>query len=218
MLDALGHSAYFSILDLASGFWQVEVTPKDREKIAFTTPCGIYEFVVMPFSLINAPATFQRVIDRALTKSSGNPYSYTSMILLSSRKPTENTWNISGTFSWLKINLEKCDFFRTRLAFLGHVIMVEGILSDPSKIEKVQLCPVTQDKTNVCTFLELASYYRRFIKGKPLHNLTKRDVPFKWECKHQLAFNTLKRYLTTAPIMVYPDFTRQFTLATDAFN
>ena len=64
MLDALGHSAFFSTLDLASGFWQVEVVPKDREKTAFVTPFGIYEFLVMPFGLINAPATFQRVMDR----------------------------------------------------------------------------------------------------------------------------------------------------------
>ena len=121
----------------------------------------------------------------------------------------------------LKINLEKCNFFKTRLAFLGHVITVEGIAPDPSKIEKVKHYPVPQNKTNVRAFLGLASYYRRFVKGfatiaKPLHNLTKRSEIFKWRSEHQCAFNSLKEHLTSAPIMTYPDFSKKFILATDA--
>jgi hypothetical protein len=227
MLDALGHSAFFSTLDLASGFWQVEVAAKDREKTAFTTPFGIYEFLVMPFGLINAPATFQRVMDRVFHEVAWKfVLVYVDDIIIYSKTREEHENHLRVVFTLLrnaglKINLEKCDFFRTRLAFLGHIITVEGITPDPAKIEKVKSYPVPRDKTNVRAFLGLASYYRRFVRefstvAKPLHNLTKRDVAFEWKNEHQSAFDVLKGRLTSAPIMTYPDFSKQFILATDA--
>ena len=227
ILDALGHSAFFSTLDLASGFWQVEVAAKDREKTAFTTPFGIYEFLVMPFGLINAPATFQRVMDRVFHEVAWKfVLVYVDDIIIYSKTREEHENHLRVVFTLLrnaglKINLEKCDFFRTRLAFLGHIITVEGITPDPAKIEKVKSYPVPRDKTNVRAFLGLASYYRRFVRefstvAKPLHNLTKRDVAFEWKNEHQSAFDVLKGRLTSAPIMTYPDFSKQFILATDA--
>jgi hypothetical protein len=227
MLDALGHSAFFSTLDLASGFWQVEVAAKDREKTAFTTPFGIYEFLVMPFGLINAPATFQRVMDRVFHEVAWKfVLVYIDDIIIYSKTREEHEKHLRVVFTLLrnaglKINLEKCDFFRTRLAFLGHIITIEGIALDPAKIEKVKSYPVPRDKTNVRAFLGLASYYRRFVRefstvAKPLHNLTKRDVVFEWKNEHQSAFDVLKGRLTSAPIMTYPDFSKQFILATDA--
>ena len=227
MLDALGHSAFFSTLDLASGFWQVEVSAKDREKTAFTTPLGTYEFLVMPFGLINAPATFQRVMDRVFHEVTWKfVLVYIDDIIIYSKTYEEHLEHLKDVFTLLgnaglKINLEKCDFFKTKLIFLGHIITINGIAPDPAKIEKVQHYPVPQNKTNVRAFVGLASYYRRFVKSfatiaKPLHNLTKRSAIFEWKPEHQLAFDSLKERLTSAPIMTYPDFSKRFILATDA--
>ena len=227
MLDALGHSAFFSTLDLASGFWQVEVSAKDREKTAFTTPFGTYEFLVMPFGLINAPATFQRVMDRVFQEVTWKfVLVYIDDIIIYSKTYEEHLEHLKNVFTLLgnaglKINLEKCDFFKTRLTFLGHIITIDGIAPDPSKIEKVQHYPIPQNKTNVRAFVGLASYYRRFVKSfatiaKPLHNLTRRNEIFEWKPEHQLAFDSLKERLTSAPIMTYPDFSKRFILATDA--
>ena len=227
MLDALGHSAFFSTLDLASGFRQVEVSVKDREKTAFTTPFGTYEFLVMPFGLINAPATFQRVMDRVFQEVTWKfVLVYIDDIIIYSKTYEDHLEHLKNVFTLLgnaglKINLEKCDFFKTKLAFLGHIITIDGIAPDPSKIEKVQHYPIPQNKTNVRSFLGLAPYYRRFVKGfatiaKPLHNLTKRNVIFEWKPEYQLAFDSLKERLTSTPIMTYPDFSKRFILATDA--
>jgi len=162
MLDALGHSAFFSTLDLASGFWQVEVSVKDREKTAFTTPFGTYEFLVMPFGLINAPATFQRVMDRVFQEVTWKfVLVYIDDIIIYSKTYEEHLEHLKNVFTLLgnaglKINLEKCDFFKRKLSFLGHVITINGIAPDPSKIEKVQHYPIPQNKTKVRSFLGLA--------------------------------------------------------------
>ena len=117
MLDALGHSAFFSTLDLASGFWQVEVLSKDREKTTFTTPFGIYEFLVMPFGLINAPATFQRVMDRVFQEFAWKfVLVYIDDIIIYSKMCEEHREHLRTVFTLLKnaglkINLKKCDFF-----------------------------------------------------------------------------------------------------------
>ena len=151
---------------------------------------------------------------------------YIDDIIIYSKTYEEHLEHLRNVFTLLenaglKINLEKCDFFKTKLAFLGHIITVEGITPDPAKIEKVRHYSIPQDKTNVRAFLGLASYYRRFVKGfatiaKPLHNLTKRNVSFEWKHEHQLAFDMLKEQLISAPIMTYPDFSKKFILATDA--
>ena len=127
---------------------------------------------------------------------------YIDDIIIYSKTYEEHLEHLKDVFTLLenaglKINLEKCDFFKTKLIFLGHIITINGIAPDPAKIEKVQHYPVPQNKTNVRAFVGLASYYRRFVKSfatiaKPLHNLTKRSAIFEWKPEHQLTFNSLK--------------------------
>ena len=128
MLDTLGGAAYFTSLDLASGYWQVEMKPEDREKTAFITQFGTFQFKVMPFGLCNAPATFQRLMDEVLQ---GILWDFVVVYLddlnVYSRNFDEHLSHLQDVFDHLrqaslKLNPEKCKFAFSELVFLGHVI------------------------------------------------------------------------------------------------
>ena len=121
----------------------------------------------------------------------------------------------------LKLKPKKCELFAKSVSFLGHIISDEGVASDPEKVKTVQICPVPINQTETRSFLGLCGYYRRFIKGyaetaKPLHTLTEKGRPFIWKQDYQIAFEKLKKHLIEAPILVFPDFTKDFILDTDA--
>jgi hypothetical protein len=227
ILDSLGNAKWFTSLDLASGYWQVEMNERDKEKTAFITRQGTFEFNVMPFGLTNAPATFQRLMDRVFYDIKDkyvlvylddiNIYSTTF------EEHLEHLQEVLGRFRQanLKLNLEKCHFCKKELAFLGHIINGEGIRPDPAKVDKVKNFPVPTNTTELRGFIGLASYYRRFIKDfasivEPMNRLLRKDVPYIWNQDCQKGFEILKEKLTTAPILIYPDFSKPFILHTDA--
>ena len=227
MLNALLGSQWFSTLDLASGYWQVMMDPKDKEKTAFITKYGTYEFNVMPFELCNAPATFQRLMDRVYKEiawkfvvvylDDTNVYSKTFEDHLDHLKIVFQRIRDAG----LKLNLDKCNFWMKSLPFLGHTISSKGIAPDPAKIEAVQKIQPPKSTTKLRSFLGLAGYYRQFIRNfsaiaQPLNKLLHKNEPYYWGSKQQQAFEKLKEKLVTAPILAYPDFSKKFILATDA--
>lgn len=227
MLDSLGGAAWFTSLDLASGYWQVELDPKDREKTAFITQFGTFQFTVMPFGLCNAPATFQRLMDEVLRDLLWDfVVVYLDDLNVFSRTYAEHLKHLRAVFdrlrqAGLKLNPEKCKFVSPELIFLGHVIDKQGVRTDPDKIEKVKNFPVPKNLTQLRGFLGLASYYRRFIKdfskiASPLNKLLKKDVSYQWKRDQQQAFEYLKECLISSPILVYPDWNRKFILFTDA--
>ena len=121
----------------------------------------------------------------------------------------------------LKLNPEKCFFFKQKLPFLGHIISEKGIETDPSKIQAIQNYPIPQTTTQLRGFLGLASYYRKFIKSfskiaEPLNRLLKKKVDYVWTTNQQNAFQKLKDCLTTSPILTYPNFEEPFLIYTDA--
>jgi len=121
----------------------------------------------------------------------------------------------------LKLQIDKCEFLRKEVTYLGHIISENGILPDPSKLSAVKNFPTPKKIKDVQSFIGLAGYYRKFIKdfskiAKPLTILMKKDTKFDWIMEQQKAFDVLKEKLITAPVLHYPDFTRQFTIATDA--
>ena len=227
MLDSLAGATYFSTLDLMSGYWQVKVHPEDREKTAFITRYGTYEFNVMPFGLCNAPATFQRLMNKVYK---GIAYKYVVVYLddtnVFSRTFDDHIKHLREVFTrireaGLKLNIEKCNFWMKRLPFLGHIIEEKGISPDPDKIIAVQKIQPPKSVTQLRSFLGLAGYYRRFIKhfssiAHPLNQLLHKDNTYEWNDQCQKAFDELKNRLTTAPILIYPDYKQEFILATDA--
>ena len=226
-LDTLSGSKWFTTLDLISGYWQVEVCDGDIDKTAFCTTEGLFEFKVMPFGLSNSPVTFQRLMDAVLAGLQwSNCLVYLDDIIIPGRTFKEHLKNLSMVFdrlreAGLKLHPKKCAFCQQQVTFLGHVISDKGIATDENKTKKVAAWPEPTSKKEVRQFLGLASYYRHFVKdfatmAKPLHQLTENMKEFKWTTECQDAFNSLRRCLTTTPVLAFPDFHKPFTLDTDA--
>ena len=121
----------------------------------------------------------------------------------------------------LKLKPKKCELFAKSVPFLGHIISNEGVATDPEKIKAVQDWPVPINQTEIRSFLGLYGYYRRFIKdyaetAKHLHTLTEKGRPFVWTDQCQSAFEKLKKHLTEAPILAFPDFSKECILDTGA--
>ena len=225
-LDALASCKWFTTLDLLSGYWQVEVDPRDREKTAFTTYDGLFEFVKMPFGLCNAPATFQRLMDLVLAGLQWhNCLVYLDDILIIGKTFKEQLENLHLVFdrlreAGLKLKPSKCRVCQKEVTYLGHVISPGGITTDSFKTDKVNKWPIPTSQRETRQFLGFVSYYRRFIKdfatiAKPLHHLTDKNAQFKWTSHCQTAFDHLKECLTTAPVLAFPDFNKTFILNTD---
>ena len=211
-LEALGGARFFSSLDMISGYWQVEMNSSSKEKTAFVTHSGLYEFTTMPFGLCNTPGTFQRLMEcvlRGLTWQIA--LIYLDDVLVYSRTFDEHLQHLRLVFdrfrtAGLKLKPSKCHFGQKQVNYLGHVITRDGIQPDPEKIKVVQEYPVPRTVKDVRAFMGLTNYYRKFVKdfahiASPLHDLTKKGAAFLWTEECQTAFETLKQALTEAPIL-----------------
>ena len=219
LLDQLGESKYFSTIDLASGFWQIRMA---KEKTAFVTHQGLYEFRVMPFGLTNAPAVFQRLMQHVvcpLNPTTGRDFVsvYLDDILVFSRTLEDHLMHLRTVIHrleevGLKLKPTKCRFVQHELEYLGHIVSREGLKTNPRLVTAVQDFPLPRTVRDIKRFIGLASYYRRFILNfarlaRPLHLLTHKGAIFVWSCRCNEAFSALKERLTTAPVLAYPDFT-----------
>ncbi|KAG1043320.1 hypothetical protein G6F43_011674 [Rhizopus delemar] len=227
LLDALGKAKVFSALDMRAGFHQVPVEENSKELTAFTTKYGVYHYNTLPMGLVNSPATFQRLIDLCFKKLINKCLvAYIDDLNIYSNDHHEHLMHLEQVFNCIKIanlklNPEKCFFFKDHLKFLGYIVTQEGIHTDPGKIEKIKNYERPTTLTQVRGFLGLASYYRRFIKNfaaiaRPLHDQTKTSKKIPWTNKTTESFEQLKKLLTEAPVLARPDFNRDFVLVTDA--
>ena len=219
-LDTLAGSKLYTTLDLKTGYWQVEVENEDRAKTEFSTPDRLYEFKVMPFGLCNAPATFQRLMDRVLHGLKW--YSclvYIDDIVVVGANFKEHLNNLACVLkrlreAGLKLKPTKCNLLQKEVRYLGHVISENGI---SIKTDAIRKWPTPQCRREILQFLGLANYYRRFIKdiasvSRPLQRLTEKNAPFCWTEQCQKAFDDLRNCLVNAPILAYPDYTKPFNL------
>ena len=226
-LNQLAGNSWFSCLDLNSGYWQVEVDENDREKTAFTSRKGLFEFRVMPFGLCNAPATFERLMETVLA---GLQWEicliYLDDVIVTGATFQEMIKNLSQVFerfqqAGLKLKPKKCRLFAREVEFLGHIVTPDGVHTDPKKTEAIQTWPQPRCVKDVRSFLGLCSYYRRFIFqfaeiAKPLHKLTEKGQQFQWTGDCTKSFEVLKQKLSEAPLLAHPDFSQPFILDTDA--
>ena len=226
-LDALSGAAYFTTLDMTSGYHQVPIRKEDIHKTAFVTRHGFYEFKTMPFGLTNAPATFQRLMELALLGLQWTDcLIYLDDVIIFGTTFEEHAMRVSNVLERiekanLKLKVEKCDLFQEEVEFLGHMVSKEGVKPSPNNIAKVIQWKEPETVTEVRQFLGLCSYYRRFVKGfssiaRPLTELTKKDVELVWNTSCQEAFDKLKGHLTGAEVMSYPTESGEYILDTDA--
>ena len=227
LFDQLQGAAYFSKIDLRSGYHQLRVREQDIEKTAFRTRYGYYEFLVMPFGLTNAPAVFMALMNMIFA-----PYLdqfiviFIDDILVCSRSVEEHADHLRKSLQLLRIHqlyakLEKCDFWLDQVAFLGHIITRDGLAVDPTKVEAVRSWKSPQTVAEIRSFLGLAGYYRRFVKdfskiSAPITRLTRKNVPFVWTEECEANFQILKEKLTTAPILSLPEGSGHFVIYSDA--
>ena len=216
LLDALHGARWFSTLDLKSGYWQVPIQERDKEKTAFRTSSGqLFEFNQVPFGLCNAPATFSRLMDRVLAGLHWETcLFYLDDIIVFAATWEEHLDCLRQVFerlrhAQLKLGADKCTFAAREVSYLGHRVTEEGLLPDPSLLAAIREISPPKNATEVRSFLGLAGYYRRYVKNfatiaGPLHALTRKDAVFHWGPDCQDAFDRLKTLLTTSPITCLP--------------
>jgi transposase InsO family protein len=232
IFDRIGRSEWFTTMDLLSGFWQVVIKPEHRHKTAFITMRGLYEFVVMPFGLCNAPATFQRLMDTVI-KPEYRAFieTYIDDLMTHSKSFDEHLQHLDVLLCNLRehklvVKLSKCRFAQREVKFLGHVISCNRIKTNPEAVAAIQKWqrPLGGGKkavTAIRGFLGMAGWYRRFIPhfadiAKPLVHLTKQDTVWEWTDACQRAFEQLRDALTSSPVLAVADPNKNYVLHTDA--
>ena len=229
IFDTLGEAKakYYSVVDMFNGYWQQKLHPDTKHKTAFTCHEGVFEFNKLPFGLSNSPHSFQLALSEVLRGLNWKiALVYMDDILIFSRSFEEHLQHLAALFDKLKeANLKlkptKCRFAAKEVKFLGHVLSKDGIAVDTSKTDAVSTFPKPQNTTDVRSFLGLANYYRRFVKGfsriaTPLNRLLIKGAKFVWTEECDTAFQELKNLLTTPPILAFPNFSKDFILYTDA--
>ncbi|KAK9004984.1 hypothetical protein V6N11_042434 [Hibiscus sabdariffa] len=194
LFDQLGSARWFTKLDLRSGYYQVRIAEGDEPKTTCVTRYGSFEFLVMPFGLTNAPATFCTLMNKVFQVLRENE---------------------------LFVKREKCSFTQKEVSFLGHIIGGGMIRMDSNKIRAIVDWEPPTTVTDLRSFLGLANYYWRFIKGHskiatPLIDLLKKDKEWDWSLECQAAFEKLKEAMAREPVLKLSDHAKPFEVHTDA--
>ncbi|KAJ9560980.1 hypothetical protein OSB04_006140 [Centaurea solstitialis] len=227
MLERLAGNEYYCFLDGFSGYFQIPIDPEDQKKTTFTCPFGTFAYRRMPFGLCNEPATFQRCMTAIFQDMIENCME----VFMDDFSVFGNSFDdcLSSLDrvlarceeSHLVLNWEKCHFMVREGIVLGHKISKDGLEVDKAKIDTISKLPPPTNIKGVRSFLGHAGFYRRFIQdfskiSRPLTKLLEKDAPFISDEKCISAFETLKRHLTNAPIMVPPDWDQPFEIMCDA--
>jgi hypothetical protein len=227
LLEKFRVAKWFTTIDLASGYWQIEMKEEDKEKTAFICSQGLYEFNVMPFGLKNAPAIFQRTMNKVFKEYLDKFMNvYIDDIIIYSKNWNEHLQHIKIVLEELRkvnmmLKLKKCEWAKKNVEYLGYIVGTDGLKPDNKKIEKIKNLKPPKNIKQIREINGLCSYYRKFVKGyskivKPIMELTRKDVPFVWTDKQQKALEEIKEKLINYPILQHPNFEKEFILITDA--
>lgn len=227
ILESLGKAKFFTVMDLYSGFHQIPLAEKSRNVTAFSTDIGFFQWKVLPFGLNIAPSSFSRMMTIAFSGlSPQQSFIYMDDLIVIGSTENQHLHNLENVFEMcrqhnLKLNPEKCDFFKNEVTFLGHNCTSDGLKPDSKKLDTIHAYPRPENKDDVRRFVAFANYYRRFIKNfsiitYPLTSLLKKRVDFVWSENCEKSFQEIKTKLISTPILSYPDFTKQFKVTVDA--
>lgn len=227
-LDKLRDARYLSSLDIRSAYFQVPLPESSKPLTAFTVPNrGLFQFRRLPMGLANAPATFQRLIDRVLgPELEPHVFAYLDDIIVVTESFEKHLEVLREIFRRAKeanltVAKEKCQFCRSELRYLGYIVNRNGLQVDPDKVKAIVDIPIPKTVSDVRRFLGLASWYRRFVPqfsslSAPLCNLLRKNKTFVWDSSCDNTFTSLKEHLVSAPVLTCPDFSLPFTIQTDA--
>jgi hypothetical protein len=227
LFDQLVGAKVFSKIDLRSGYHQIKIHPEDIPKTAFSTRYRLYEYLVMSFGLTNTPAQFMYLMNYVFMPEldklvvvfiynilvySKNEEEHEKHLRIMLQRPCEHQ---------LYAKFSKCAFWLIEVPFLGYVISAEGIAVDPSKVQGVLNWKSPRLVMQIRIILRLEGYYRRFIPNfskisKSMTKLLEKDAKFKWSQQCEEAFLTLKKLLTTAPMLAQPDIEKPFDMYRDS--
>lgn len=220
-------STYFSKIDLHSGYHQIRMRDSDIEKTAFRTRYGLFEFLVLPFGLTNAPATFMHLMNNTfkplLDKS---VIVFLDDILIYSKTKSDHVKHVKEVLDILRreklyCKRSKCQFFQKKIEFLGHTLSEQGKGMQEDKVSAIMNWPTPTTADEVASFVGLCGWYQEFIDGfsricAPLNRLKQKEVKFEWTAVEQNALEELKSAITNAPVLILPDPKLPYVVMTDA--
>ena len=225
MYAKLKGAQVFPTIDLRSGYHHIALEKSSRAKTTFVMPFGKYEFLMVPFGLAQAPAYFQLLMNK-VHKGLKFTMMYLDDIIIFSQDELQHLEHLEIVFSHLreaglKMKCSKCDFFKSEIHYLGHLISPEGISPLPNNLDSIRHMPVPNSAKEIKQFLGLTGYYRKFVPrfadiSRPLTTLMKKDAKFEWTSACQKSFELLKEALCGEPVLKYADTSKPYTLYTDA--
>ena len=228
-LSLIGNSKVFSTIDLLSGFTHIMVEKESRKYLAFSTTRGHFEPIRMPQGTTNSPSVFSRAMEMALSGLLGlHCLLFIDDCLVFSKSIDDHYESLTKVFhalqkANLRIKLEKCEFFKNSVTYLGFKISEKGLSPDPVKLEALKGFKIPTNVSETRSLLGFFNYFRHLIPNyshiaHPLTQLLKKNVPFSWNIEQQSAYDKLKKLLLLDPSLSFPDYTKPFILSVDASN
>ena len=224
-IDQIGNAKFVSTFDMLKGYWQVPLTQRAREISAFVTPSGLYQYKVMPFGMKNAPATFQRMVNKLVRDIDGCE-GYIDDVVIFSDNWSDHIRQIERFLQIMReakltINLMKSQFGKATVKYLGHIVGQGQVRPLDAKIQTIVKYPIPTSRKELARFLGMAGYYRNFCLNfsdiaAPLTNLLSKKVKFVWTHDCQLAFDKVKLLLQKSPVLKSPDYEKPFKLIIDS--
>ena len=224
-IDQIGNAKFVSTFDMLKGYWQVPLTQHAREISAFVTSSGLYQYKVMPFGMKNAPATFQRMVNKLVRDIDGCE-GYIDDVVIFSDNWSDHIRQIERFFQIMReakltINLMKSEFGKATVKYLGHIVGQGQVRPLDAKIQTIVKYPIPTSRKELARFLGMAGYYRNFCLNfseiaAPLTNLLSKKVKFVWTDDCQLAFDKVKLLLQKSPVLKSPDYEKPFKLIIDS--
>lgn len=215
----------FSKIDLSDAYLQLELDDESKQLMVITTPFGLFQYQRLPFGVASAPAIFQKFIEQ-LTCDLPHVSSYLDDILVTGTNEDEHLKNLEEMFrrmsdANLRVNLSKCQFFKSEVEYVGHIIDAAGIRPTTKGLRGIEEMPRPKDVKELQAFIGKVNYYNRFIPNfsqmaAPLNALRKKDVSFKWSKEQEESFQQIKKHIVEASQLVHYRRDYPLVLATDA--
>ena len=223
LLQSVTGARMLSMLDSFSGYNQVQIRKEDRGKITFTTPSETYEYIRMPFGLLNVGSTFQRAMDQAFSDLIGKIIAiYQDDLTVFSKERGDHVKHLRKILDRcrkfvISLNPKKSTFGIDEVKLLGHIFSKDGIRIDPERVQAINAIPPPHDIPSLQSFFGKINFVRRVILNlpelaKPLNALLKKNVKFVWDKKCDISFSKLKKAISTSPVLSWSDYNKDFMI------